>query len=121
MHPFLEKIRAANARRLPANANGPSTGGSFGMEKFATALEMVTELKPQVPVFAARPHAAGRAARWFIKNFPGEVAYAYKANSSVFLLGALYGAGITQFDVASLAELEDAATIPGVRLHYMHP
>ncbi len=53
--------------------------------------------------------------------FPGEVAYAYKANSSVFLLGALYGAGITQFDVASVAELEDAATIPGVRLHFMHP
>jgi ornithine decarboxylase len=91
------------------------------MEKFRSALEMVTALKPEKPVFAARPHAAGRAARWFTKNFPGEVAYAYKANSSVFLLGALYGAGITQFDVASIAELEDAATIPGVRLHFMHP
>ena len=91
------------------------------MERFATALEMVFEMKPEAPVFAARPHAAGRAARWFIKNFPGEVAYAYKANSSVFLLGALYGAGIKQFDVASIAELEDAATIPGVRLHFMHP
>ena len=93
----------------------------FRMEKFRSALDMVTALKPDKPVFAARPHAAGRAARWFIKNFPGEVAYAYKANSSVFLLGALYGAGITQFDVASIAELEDAATIPGVRLHFMHP
>ena len=91
------------------------------MEKFHTALEMVSALKPDLPVFAARPHAAARAARWFIKHFPGEVAYAYKANSSVFLLGALYGAGITQFDVASVAELEDAATIPGVRLHFMHP
>ena len=91
------------------------------MEKFRSALDMVTALKQDLPVFAARPHAAGRAARWFINNFPGEIAYAYKANSSVFLLGALYGAGITQFDVASVAELEDAATIPGVRLHFMHP
>ena len=91
------------------------------MQKFQSALDMVTALKPDLPVFAARPHAAGRAARWFIENFPGEVAYAYKANSSPFLLGALYGAGITQFDVASVAELEDAATIPGVRLHFMHP
>ena len=91
------------------------------MEKFSSALEMVSALKPDIPVFAARPHAAGRAARWFTENFPGEVAYAYKANSSVFLLGALYGAGITQFDVASVVELEDAATIPGVRLHFMHP
>ena len=91
------------------------------MEKFRSAIDMVKALEPDLPVFAARPHAAGRAARWFTKNFPGEVAYAYKANSSVFLVGALYGAGITQFDVASVAELEDAATIPGVRLHFMHP
>ena len=91
------------------------------MQKFSSALEMVTALKPEIPVFAARPHAAARAARWFTSNFPGEVAYAYKANSSPFLLGALYGAGITQFDVASVVELEDAATIPGVRLHFMHP
>jgi len=91
------------------------------MERFANALEMVTELQPDIPVFAARPHAAGRAARWFIDNFPGEVAYAYKANSSPFIVGALFGAGITQFDVASVVELEDAATIPGVRLHFMHP
>jgi ornithine decarboxylase len=49
------------------------------------------------------------------------VAYAYKANSSVFLLGALYGAGIRHFDVASLPEIEDAATIPGAQLHFMHP
>jgi ornithine decarboxylase len=91
------------------------------METYDSALDLVAALKPDQPVLAARPHAAARAARWFIRNFPGEVAYAYKANSSVFLLGALYGAGITQFDVASLAELEDAATIPGVRLHFMHP
>ncbi len=57
----------------------------------------------------------------FLANFPGEVAYAYKANSSVFLVGALYGAGIHNFDVASLPELEDAATIPRARLHFMHP
>ncbi|MEO0810789.1 MAG: type III PLP-dependent enzyme, partial [Pseudomonadota bacterium] len=40
---------------------------------------------------------------------------------SVFLLGALYGSGIHCFDVASLPELEDAATIPRAQLHYMHP
>ena len=91
------------------------------MEKFPTALELIAALKPDIPVFGLRPHAAGRAARWFIANFPGEVAYAYKANSSVFHIGALYGAGIRHFDVASLPELEDAATIPDVRLHFMHP
>ncbi|HEY7549149.1 MAG TPA: type III PLP-dependent enzyme [Hyphomicrobiaceae bacterium] len=72
-------------------------------------------------MIGVRPHAAARAARWFIENFPGDVAYAYKANSSVFLLGALYGAGVRHFDVASLPEIEDAATIPCAHLHFMHP
>lgn len=91
------------------------------MEKFASAEALIAARKPDIPVFGIRPHATARAARWFTTNFPGEVAYAYKANHSVFLIGALFGAGITQFDVASVAELEDAATIPGVRLHFMHP
>jgi ornithine decarboxylase len=64
---------------------------------------------------------AARAARWFVERFKGDVAYAYKANSSVFLIGALYGAGIRHFDVASLPEIEDAATIPSAELHFMHP
>lgn len=91
------------------------------METFASAADLVAAKKPERAVLAARPHAAGRAARWFLENFPGDVAYAYKANSSVFLIGALYGAGIRHFDVASMPELEDAATIPGVHLHFMHP
>jgi ornithine decarboxylase len=91
------------------------------MEKFANAAALIAARQPDIPVFGIRPHAAARAARWFIANFPGEVAYAYKANSSVFLLGALFGAGITQFDVASLPELTDAVTIPGVHVHFMHP
>lgn len=91
------------------------------MEKFASARALIAAKSPDNPVFGLRPHAAGRAARWFLENFPGEVAYAYKANSSVFLIGALFGAGIRQFDVASLPELEDAATIPGATLHFMHP
>lgn len=91
------------------------------METFSSAKSLVAAWKPETPVLGLRPQAAGRAARWFLRHFPGEVAYAYKANSSVFLLGALFGAGIKQFDVASGPELEDAATIPGVSLHYMHP
>ncbi|MGD9783851.1 MAG: type III PLP-dependent enzyme [Hyphomicrobiaceae bacterium] len=91
------------------------------MEKLPSADALIASRKPDRPVLGLRPHAAGRAARWFIENFPGDVAYAYKANSSVFLIGALYGAGIRHFDVASLPELEDAATIPGVEMHFMHP
>jgi ornithine decarboxylase len=91
------------------------------MRKFPSANALIAATKPDIPVIGLRPHAAARAARWFMDNFPGDVAYAYKANSSVFLLGALYGAGIRHFDVASLPEIEDAATIPDATLHFMHP
>ena len=91
------------------------------MERFPSASALIGAWKPDRPVIGLRPHAAGRAARWFLQHFPGDVAYAYKANSSVFLLGALYGAGIRNFDVASIPEIEDAATIPGAELHFMHP
>ena len=91
------------------------------MERFPAASALIGAWKPDRPVIGLRPHAAGRAARWFLRHFPGDVAYAYKANSSVFLLGALYGSGIRKFDVASIPEIEDAATIPGAELHFMHP
>ncbi len=91
------------------------------MHRFPSASALIGASKPDIPVIGVRPHAAARAARWFIEHFPGDVAYAYKATSSVFLLGALYGAGIRHFDVASLPEIEDAATIPGAHLHFMHP
>ncbi|MEL6374491.1 MAG: type III PLP-dependent enzyme [Pseudomonadota bacterium] len=91
------------------------------MDNFASADAFLAHSAPERPVLAVRPHAAARAARWFLDHFPGEVAYAYKANSSVFLLGALYGAGIRHFDVASIPEIADAATIPKARLHFMHP
>jgi ornithine decarboxylase len=91
------------------------------MHRYHSASALIGATKPDIPVIGLRPHAAARAARWFIDNFPGDVAYAYKANSSTFQLGALYGAGIRHFDVASLPEIEDAATIPGATLHFMHP
>lgn len=91
------------------------------MHTFPSSVALTRALKPERPVIGVRPHAAGRAARFFLAHFPGDVAYAYKANSSVFLLGSLYGAGVRHFDVASLAEIEDAATIPGAKLHFMHP
>ena len=91
------------------------------MQRYRSAAALIKARRPEKPVLALRPHAAGRAARWFRQNFDGDIAYAYKANSSVFLIGALYGAGIRHFDVASLPEIEDAATIPDAELHFMHP
>jgi ornithine decarboxylase len=91
------------------------------MERFPSAAALICAYKPDRPVIGLCPHAAGRAARWFLRHFPGDAAFAYKANSSVFLLGALHGGGIRHFDVASIPEIDDAATIPGACLDFMRP
>ena len=91
------------------------------MQRYRSAAALIRSRKPDGPVLGLRPQAAARAARWFLKNFPGDVAYAYKANDSACLLGALFAAGIRHFDVASMAEIEAASNIPGATLHYMNP
>ena len=53
------------------------------MDRYPTARELVIERRPDRPTFGLRPHAAGQAARWFLDNFAGDVAYAVKANLPV--------------------------------------
>jgi ornithine decarboxylase len=77
--------------------------------------------RPERPALALRPHAAQRAARWFIDNFPGRVLYAAKANDARPIIEALVEAGIRSFDVASLVEIERVAGIPGIELFFMNP
>jgi ornithine decarboxylase len=57
------------------------------------------------PVALLRPHAARRAARFFVEKFPGRSLYAVKANPSADLLKILWEAGISHYDVASIGEV----------------
>jgi ornithine decarboxylase len=91
------------------------------MDAFASATEYLRHHNPERPVLALRPHAATRAARWFLDNFPGRVLYALKANDSPAIVEALLRAGITGFDLASLTEIERMAGVPGIETYFMHP
>ncbi|TGX44578.1 type III PLP-dependent enzyme [Sphingomonas naasensis] len=78
--------------------------------------------RPVQPVTLTRPHAASRAARFFVEKFPGRSMYAVKANPSPDLLQILWDSGITHYDVASIAEVRlVAATLPEATLCFMHP
>jgi ornithine decarboxylase len=69
-----------------------------------------------------RPHAASRAARFFVEKFPGRSMYAVKANPSPDLLQILWDSGVTHYDVASIAEVRlVASTLPEAILCFMHP
>ncbi len=82
----------------------------------------IAKLKPVQPVTLLRPHAARRAARFFVEKFPGRSLYAVKANPSPDLLQVLWDGGVTHYDVASIGEVRLAkATLPEATLCFMHP
>ena len=91
------------------------------MDVFTSAAEFLRHRRPERPVLALRPHAALRAARWFIANFPGRVLYAAKANDAAPIIEALIEAGIDGFDVASMGEIEALAGVRGAELYFMNP
>ncbi|HEX8445188.1 MAG TPA: type III PLP-dependent enzyme [Sphingomonas sp.] len=92
------------------------------MHKHHSALGLATALRPVQPVTLLRPHAARRAARFFVEKFQGRSMYAVKANPSPDLLRILWESGITHYDVASIAEVRLVArTLPEATLCFMHP
>ena len=92
------------------------------MFKHHSALGLATALRPVQPVTLIRPHAAERAARFFVEKFPGKSLYAVKANPSPALIALLWDNGITHFDVASLSEVRLVReNAPEAVLCFMHP
>ncbi len=92
------------------------------MHIYPDASAVVRDLSPDEPVILNRPHAAARAARFFVEKFPGKSLYAVKANPSPELLRILFDNGITHFDVASIAEVRlTRQAVPEAQLCFMHP
>jgi ornithine decarboxylase len=82
----------------------------------------IAKSRPVDPVTLVRPHAAARAARFFVEKFPGRSMYAVKANPSPDLLRVLWDNGITHYDTASIAEVRLVkSTLPGATCCFMHP
>ncbi len=92
------------------------------MHKYNDAKALIEATQPDESVTLVRPHAAKRAARYFVDNFPGKSLYAVKANPSPDLLQILWDEGIHHFDVASIGEVRLVkALLPDAILCFMHP
>lgn len=92
------------------------------METHQSALGVASLLRPAQPVTCLRPHAAARAARFFVESFPGRTLYAVKANPSPQLIQVLWENGVTHYDVASIAEVRLVrGLLPRAVLCFMHP
>jgi ornithine decarboxylase len=82
----------------------------------------IAKQNPVQPVTLLRPHAARRAARFFIQEFPGRSLYAVKANPSAELLKLLWSEGVTHYDVASIGEIRLVSEmLPNAAQCFMHP
>ncbi len=82
----------------------------------------IANLRPVQPVTLLRPHAARRAARFFVEQFAGRSLYAVKANPSPDLLRILWDSGVTHYDVASINEIRLVHDVlPEAILCFMHP
>jgi len=82
----------------------------------------IARARPVQPVTLVRPHAARRAARFFVEKFPGRTLYAVKANPSPDLIRILWESGVTHYDVASISEVRMVReTLPEAVLCFMHP
>lgn len=83
---------------------------------------MVHGERPAVPVHCLRPSTIVSTAKWFLRQFPGEVMYAVKTNPDPRVLHYLARAGVNHFDVASIAEVKQVAeALPGAKMYFMHP
>lgn len=95
---------------------------------------VVSNLKPSVPVYFSRPNSIKRAASWFIENFSGfsnlksqphrsEILYSVKSNPDEKSLKYLFQSGISHFDVASLNEIKMINGLFGdkAKMYFMHP
>jgi len=91
------------------------------MQKFKTVDEIVSQLKPERPIYCIRKKSIQVASRTFQNKFPGTILYAVKTNPHPEVLKTIIQSGINNFDVASIKEIEDIRKIsPKAKCSFMH-
>ena len=91
------------------------------MQKFKTVDELVSQLKPEKPVYCIRKNSIQMASKFFQNKFPGKILYAVKTNPHTEVLKTIINSGIQDFDVASLEEIKDVRKInPNAKCFFMH-
>jgi ornithine decarboxylase len=113
IHPKVSRLRREYASR---------TGGARSSDLFADAAELALKLKPREAVFCFSADALRTRVREFLDGFPGEVAYAVKANPGEHILLTASSCGLALFDVASVHEMKQVRSVaPRARFHYHNP
>ena len=91
------------------------------MQKFKSVEELVSQLKPEKPVYCLRKKSILSASKFFQDNFPGKILYAVKTNPHSEVIKTLIKSGIDQFDVASIEEIKSVKKFSlSAKCSFMH-
>ena len=91
------------------------------MQKFKTVDELISQLKPEKPVYCIRKNSIHVASKTFQNKFQGKILYAVKTNPHPEVLKSVVESGIKNFDVASIKEIEDIRRVSlDAKCSYMH-
>ena len=91
------------------------------MQKFKNVDELISQLKPEIPVYCIRKKSIHIASKKFQNSFPGKVLSAVKTNPHPEVLKTIVESGIKNFDIASIKEIEDIKRIyPEAKCSFMH-
>jgi len=91
------------------------------MQKFKSVDKIISQLKPEKPVYCIRKNSIRSATKYFIKNFPGKILYAVKTNPHPIVIKSIIDSGVEQFDVASIEEIKSIRNFSkSAKCSYMH-
>ncbi len=114
-------VLRAGVSEIPVNPLSVSER-IHGLPTFRSAAELLSQYQGDDHIYLIYPEKIRQAARQFLSGFNGRSLYAVKSNPHPSLIAVLWEAGIRQYDVASLREVEFmAACYPEAELYLMHP
>jgi ornithine decarboxylase len=91
------------------------------MQKFKSVEQLISQLKPEKPIYCIRKNSIRSAVKYFNKNFPGKILYAVKTNPHPTVIQSIIDSGIEQFDVASIEEIKSIRNFSQkAKCSYMH-
>ena len=91
------------------------------MQKFKSVEQLISQLKPEKPIYCIRKNSIRSAVNYFNKNFPGKILYAVKTNPHPAVIQEIIDGGIKQFDVASIEEIKSIRNFSQTaKCSYMH-
>ena len=91
------------------------------MQKFKSVDYLISQLRPERPIYCIRKNSIHLASKTFQSKFPGKILYAVKTNPHPEVLKTIVKSGIENFDVASIKEIQDIRRVnPYAKCSYMH-